>query len=292
MNTTPHQSARPGLRRLAVLLLCASLLAGCGQRAGTRSGGADTLDRIQRDKVIRAAYINYPPTAFKDPKTGEMTGHFVDALRELARTLDPQIKVEFVEPNWADFATVLNSGRADVSICGTFTTIPRAKLVTFTRPLVYLGRGAIVRKDDARWKPGEPVEQFDRPDLRIGVVNGEGSHEFVKANFRHQDHVVVFDGDDLSQCLAAVSAGQVDVGLSDSLETSKYAAHPEVVDVYAQNPQNIMPIAWSVRHDDLVWKNFLDTAISTFEAQGKLRAWEAKYGFKWTKPVLDLRPRD
>jgi polar amino acid transport system substrate-binding protein len=242
--------------------------------------------------VLRVGYINYPPSAYKDTKTGEVTGHFVDALREITTTLDPQIKLEFQETTWADFAVLLNSHRVDLSIAGTFTTIPRAKLVTFTRPLVYLGRGAIVKQGDTRWKADASVAQFDQEGVKVGVVAGEGSHELVKATFKHQNSIVVFDGSDLSQCLAAVSAGQVDVGLSDSLETGKYAkAHQEVKDVYSENPQNIMPIAWSVRHDDMTWKHFLDTAITTLEAQGKLKIWEEKYGFKWTKPALDLKPR-
>jgi ABC-type amino acid transport substrate-binding protein len=291
MNAKPRSLIRTCLlvaRPLAVAVLCVSFITACRPQ----KAGSDTLARIQQEKVLRVAYINYPPSAFRDPATGQMTGHFVDMLRELTQTLNPQIKLEFIETNWADFASILNSGRADLSICGTFTTIPRAKLVTFTRPIVYLGRGAIVRRDDTRWRPDLPVSQFDRPDIKVGVVNGEGSYELAKATFKNTKNIVVFDGGDLSQCLAAVSAGQVDVGLSDSLETSKYASvHTEVVDVYKDNPQDVMPIAWSVRHDDLIWKNFLDTALTTLESQGKMRRWEAAYGFKWTKPALDLKPR-
>lgn len=277
--------------RFIVLILAIYLPTGCSRnRNSVQENG--TLQQIQKDKLLRVAYINYPPSAYKDPKSGNVTGHFVDAIREITQTLDPQIKLEFQETNWADFTALLNSHRVDLSIAGTFTTIPRSKLVTFTRPLVYLGRGAVVKRDDLRWKSEGGVGQFDQSGIKVGVVSGEGSHELVKATFKNQQNIVVFDGSDLSQCLAAVSAGQVDVGLSDSLETGKYAtAHPEVKDVYADNPQSVMPIAWSVRHEDVTWKNFLDTAISTLEAQGKLKTWEEKYGFKWTKPALELKPR-
>ena len=292
-NTELKSSKWPTTLLRALVLCCGYWLAGCkpGDSAATFSGSG-TLERIQKEKVLRVGYINYPPSAYKDPTSGEVTGHFADALREITTTLDPQIKLEFQETTWADFAALLNSRRVDLSIAGTFTTTPRAKLVTFTRPLVYLGRGAVVKQSDTRWKADASASQFDVPRVKVGVVSGEGSYELVKATFKHQDNIVVFDGSDLSQCLAAVSAGQVDVGLSDSLESSKYAAaHPEVKDVYADSPQNVMPIAWSVRHDDVTWKHFLDTAITTLEAQGKLKAAEEKYGFKWTKPSLELKPR-
>ena len=134
--------------------------------------------------------------------------------------------------------------------------------------------------------------QFDRPDIKVGVVDGEGSHEFVKANFKNQANIVVFAGSDLSQCLAAVSAGQVDVGMSDALETAKYAkVHPEVVDLFADQPYDLTPISWAVRQDDLAWKAFLDTALETLESQGKLAAFERKYDYRWVQPVMDYKKR-
>jgi ABC-type amino acid transport substrate-binding protein len=93
------------------------------------------------------------------------------------------------------------------------------------------------------------------------------SHEYVEANFKNLQNVVVFSGSDLSQCLEAVLVGQVDVGMSDALETSKFVTtHPDkVVDLYAKDPYDLNPISWAVRQDDIVWKNFLDTAIDTLE---------------------------
>ena len=287
MNTT-----KTNLYSFAYLALIASLITGCNLSEVGSNTTDDTLQKVQQEKLLRVAYINYPPSAYKDEKTGQMSGHFVDAIRDITDQISPQIKIEFVETNWADFTNVLNTKRADLSISGTFTTIPRAKLVTFTRPLVYLGRGAVVRNNDNRWKSNMSLAQFDQDGIKVGVVNGEGSHEFVKATFKHQENIVVFDGQDLSQSLAAVSSGQVDVGLSDSLETTKYTkTHSEVKDIYADSPVDIMPIAWSVRHSDIVWKNFLDTAINMLEVQGKLTLWEKQYGFMWTKPQFDLKPR-
>jgi len=102
----------------------------------------------------------------------------------------------------------------------------------------------------------------------------------------------VFSGSDLSQCLAAVNAGQVDVGMSDALETMKYAkAHPEVVDLFADQPYDLTPISWAVRQDDLAWKAFLDTALGTLEAQGKLAAFERKYDYRWVQPVTEYKKR-
>jgi ABC-type amino acid transport substrate-binding protein len=285
--------------RYRSIILIASFVAllgtlSCDRQA--KSGSTDvaptsTLHKIQQAKLLRVAFIHYPPSAFRGTD-GKVTGHFVNTLEEIIHQLDPAIKLEYEETTWVDFTTALTSGRVDLSIAGTFTTVPRAKVVAFTRPLVYLGRSAIVKKGDARFSPSESPLQFDRPDIKVAVVSGEGSHEFVKTEFKHLEIVTVFSGADLSQALAAVSAGQVDVGMSDALETQKYArVHPEVTDLYAERPYNLTPIAWAVRQEDHEWKDFLDTAIHLLEAQGKLQEFEAKYDFKWTHPVVEYRSR-
>lgn len=272
-------------------MLVLALLAGCngGPALGNTGQSESTLTKIQREKKLKVGYIQYPPSAFRDEK-GKVTGHFTETLEEIVRQLDPSIKIQYEETNWTDFSAALTSGRIDLSIAGTFTTVPRAKVVSFTRPLVYLGRSAIVRKGDQRFSADKGPEQFDRSDVKVAVVSGEGSHEYVKAKFKNQKSVIVFSGSDLSQALAAVSAGQADVGMSDALETQKYArAHSDVVDLYAASPYDLTPIAWAVRHEDRTWKDFLDTALNTLEAQGKLREMESRYNFAWAHPVTEFR---
>ena len=273
--------------------LSAGLLSACRSSSTVVSTQPEgTLARILKEGTLRVGYINYPPSTFLDKSTGTVRGHFVDTLKEILRQLDPRIQIVFEETSFADFSAALNTRRIDLSIAGTFSTIPRSKVVAFTRPLAYLGRGAIVRKGDSRFSPETAPIQFDNSAIKVGVVEGEGSHEFVVANFKNQRNVTVFSGTDLSQCLAAVSSGQVDVGLSDALETAKYAkAHPEVIDLYAEHPYDLTPIAWSVRQDDYAWKAFLDTAIETLEIQGKVAQFEHGYDYRWVQPVTVFRPR-
>jgi ABC-type amino acid transport substrate-binding protein len=277
-----------------LLLVPLSLLMACRAAPGDARAGpsSETLARIMRDRLLRVAYIDYPPSAFRDTTSGDVRGHFVDALKEIVRQLDPQVRIEFEETTWSDFSAALNTKRVDLSIAGTFATIPRAKAVAFTRPLTYLGRSAIIRRGDVRFSATAGPLQFDRTGVKVGVVDGEGSHEFVKAYFKHLEDIQVFSGSDLSQCLAAVSSGQVDVGLSDALETAKYAArHPETVDLFGSQPYDLTPIAWAVRHDDIVWKDFLNTAIDTLETQGRLAMFERAYDYRWMQPVRQFRPR-
>ncbi len=289
---------KQGIAWLALLLALGALSLAIVQpfRRASVSGSASinepSLTKMLRERKLRVGYINYPPTAFKDAQTGKLTGHFVDTLTEVVRQLDPGIEIDYEETTWADFGTALNARRFDLSIAPTFATIPRAKAVAFTRPLVYLGRSAIIRKGDTRFSADAGPMQFDNPNIKVGVVDGEGSHEFVKANFTNRANIVVFSGSDLSQCLTAVSSGQVDVGMSDALETAKYArSHPEVTDLFADKPYDLTPISWGVRQDDVAWTLFLDTALETLETQGKLAAFERKYDDRWVQPLREYRKR-
>lgn len=259
------------------------VLGGCSQSNPDVSKNVSTLNKVLAQKVLRVGYLHYPPSTFLDSKSGEVRGHFVDTLREIIRRLDPTIKLEFEETTFADFTAALNTGRIDLSIGGTFTTIPRSRAVAFTTPLVYLGRSAIVKKGDNRFDPLKGPEQFDQKNIKIGVVEGEGSHEYVRANFKNIDNVIVFSGSDLSQCLAAVSSGQVDVGMSDALETAKYArSRNDVVDLFGNQPYDLTPIAWAVRQDDTQWLNFLNTSLHLLEVQGTLEKFEKPYNFPWS----------
>lgn len=273
---------------LSICVVVAGMLVwvtGCSQSGAPGISATGSLDKMRKNKAIVVGYIHYPPSAYRDPDTGEMKGLFVDMLEEIVRSVDPDIQITYEETDWTNFTAALNSGRVDLSIAGTFTTIPRSKMVVFTDPIVYLGRSAIIRESDDRFSPTRGPEQFDRSDVRVGVVEGEGSYEYVMRTFENQDNIVVFSGSDLSQCLAAVAAGQVDVGMSDALETYKFAAsHSGVADLYAAAPYDLNPIGWSVRQDDLVWLNFLNNAISYLEASGRIAQWESNYDFQWTHP--------
>jgi polar amino acid transport system substrate-binding protein len=107
------------------------------------------LDRIKATREINVGYIVFPPTVTKDLNTGQLAGHFVATMREIAKQAG--WKVNFVETDWAGFPAALSSKRIDVSIAPTFVTIPRALTVAFTRPLFYAGNSAIVRADDTRF---------------------------------------------------------------------------------------------------------------------------------------------
>lgn len=277
------------LHALICCTICC-LLIGCEQYPenqtapeGYRSvASVATLEKVQKEGTLHVTYVVYPPTVIKDPNTGELSGHFVDAIRFIADIM--KVKLEFHEAQFGTFVAGLQNGQSDLSIAATYRTIPRAMAVAFTRPIIYIGNGAVVRKEDQRFSR---VEDFNKEGLTLSMAQGEASHEFAREHLT-QATLNVLSTADLSLPLAEVLVGRADVGLADAWTTSKFAAeHAEVSDLFAGSPYDLTPVGWAVRSDDLEWLQFLNTALDYCISTGRMAAWEAQYDAHWVKPRID-----
>lgn len=266
--------------RIAAILFLIAILISCkNNQRENKSAPTSTLDKIQKGGVMKVGYIVYPPTVIKDPNTGELSGHFVDAARFMAKVMD--VKIEFIEATWSTFVGGLQSGQFDFSIAATYRTIPRAVAVDFTVPIIYIGNGAIVRKGDDRF---HSISDFNKKGLKIAVAQGEASDEYAKEHLPNAE-LIVLSTADLSQPLTQVLLGRADVGLADAWTTKQFAKeHPEVDDLFANNPIDLTPVGWAVRKNDQELLNFLNTSIEYMISSGRMREWEKKYDAHWLYP--------
>lgn len=253
--------------RLAAIAIAAAVALGTG------TAGAQTMDRILSEKKIKIGFIPSPPGTIKDPKTGEIGGFYVDAVRLVFKTAN--IEPEFVETTWGNFVTGLQSGQFDLSIAGTFATVPRAAAVEFTKPISYLGYSAIIKKGDTRFRQ---IADFDRADIKIAVIQGGASVEYAKENFPKAQLATLATGNLLAP-FVEVTAGRADVGIEDAWQARRYAReHPEVTDLFDGHPYNVLPIAWSVKRGNADLLNFMNTAIDWLMINDRFQKLAAGYG--------------
>lgn len=247
------------------------------QANSTNYSANSALNGINTTSKIKIGYLVFPPTITKNQTTGELGGHFVETVNEIARINN--WTPEFIETDWSTFATGLDSGRFDMSIVPTFVTIPRALSVYFTRPLFFAGNSAIVRANDTRFTT---LESIDRPDVTVAVTQGEAGDEFATANFK-KAKIMRFSGGDQSLAFQAVIAGRADIALGDAYVTAQFArANPnQVKDLFAENPYNLTPVSWAVRRGDDQMLNFLNNSLESLDYQGRLREWERDAGANW-----------
>jgi ABC-type amino acid transport substrate-binding protein len=240
---------------------------------GAATAGAQTMDRILSEKKIKIGFIPSPPGTIKDSKSGELSGFYVDAVRLVFKTAN--IEPEFVETTWGNFVTGLQSGQFDLSIAGTFATVPRAAAVEFTKPISYLGYSAIVKKGDTRF---HEIADLNRADIKIAVIQGGASVEYAKENFPKAPLATLATGNLLAP-FVEVTAGRADVGIEDAWQAKRYAReHPEVTDLFDGHPYNVLPIAWSVKRGNADLLNFMNTAIDWLMINDRFQKLAAVYG--------------
>jgi ABC-type amino acid transport substrate-binding protein len=270
------------MKRAFFLFVFASLLLGvtaCNRPGASNPAKEDSFSKVKRTGVLRVGYIVAPPWIVRDPKTGELSGTSIDTINEIARLME--VKLEFEEANFATFAAGLQSGKYDLSIAPIFSTIPRAKVVAFTQPQMYLGNSAIVRRNETRFKT---LEDIDQVGVVVAVTQGEQGHEYAKANFK-KAQIKVISGGDQSMTYSEVLAGRADVALGDAWFIGKFVAeHAEARDLFPDSPYNVTPIAWSVRYEDMPLLTFVNTSLDYLDTTGKLDEIFRKHGAKWLRP--------
>ena len=234
---------------------------------------AQVLDRIVSEHKIKVGFIPSPPSAIKDTNTGELSGFYVDAVRLIFKQAN--VEPVFVETTWGNFVAGLQSGQFDLCIAGTFATVPRATAVEFTHPLSYLGYSAVVKAGDVRF---HSLADLNRPDITIALIQGGASVDYAKENFPKAKLVTLATGNLLAP-FVEVSAARADVGIEDAWAAQRYAKeHPEVTDLFAGKPYNVLPIAWTVKRGNEDLLRMMDTSIDWLMINDRFQTIAAKYG--------------
>jgi len=275
----PKNTKRTWLRN-GILLGVLSLLlifVACNMNQSPTDGqtvqsATHVLDKVKASGKLKAGYIVYPPFVIKDPNSGHLSGYFIELMDAIAK--EGAFSIDYEETNWGNMVTGLQTGKFDVVVSGIFATIPRAKEVTFTTPVLYVGISAIARKNDNRFTT---VTDLAKKGLTIAVTNGEVGHEYAKKELLDAK-LTVINTEDISRPMLEVVAGRADVALGDSMTAYRFAKqHPEVRNVFANNPFFVFGTSLMVRQNDPEWANFLNTSIEHMELSGVTDKLEAKY---------------
>lgn len=278
-----------------IFLLTASLiLIGCNQSGKgiatvqQSEKKESVLDKVKREKILKVGYVKYPPYVIHDPKTGKLSGFYIELIEKVADLMS--IKIEYHESNWGTMITDIKANKYDVQAAPIFRTIPRSMEVAFTRPIDYFGNGAVVRKGDKRFK--NPLD-FNQKGVKIAVTQGEVGHEFAK-KFLPNAELIVIQTEDISRPLLEVATGRADAGIADAWTTYQFVqAHPNVEDPFAGNPFNIVSASWFIRQGDPDWLQYLNTCIDFLESSGEIERLAQEYKVPsfmekktWTRGLL------
>lgn len=224
------------------------------------------LAKVKREGVLKVCYAQVTPDSYKDPRTGQWTGVFVDLVNELASWM--KVKVEPVEVQFGTAPLSLNRGDCDLFGASLLYNAPRALEINFVRPFAAKGINGVISKEKAgRFKK---IEDMNDPSVTIAVQAGSRDHEvsqriFPKAKLlalQSQTDLAVFD---------SVRRGDADIAFANGITIrwwTKVQGNEWAMPAF-DSDFSTQQNGWAIRYGDSDWKDFLDSFAAWIVANNK-----------------------
>ena len=242
-----------------------------------------TLQKILRERKFNIGYVVLPPTVIKDPKTGALSGHFMES----ANFICSEMKVEpvYQETQFATFIAGLQTKKFDMCILPAMGLITRAMAIDFTHPLFYNGDRFSQRKGEKRFKS---IGDINKKGVNIAVLQGGSTYDWSKTYLPNASLVVV-PGGDLVGVFVQLSMGHVDLPFGNAVTAKTYEkTHPELEPALRGKIMNMAGCSWTVRRGEQDLLNFLNVAIDYIKTTGRLETWEKQYGAEWFHEKIEI----
>lgn len=254
----------PSRRALAGAMLLAPMLL---STARAQSPQESTFDRVRRAKTLRIAVLpGELPYFQKDLATGEWSGACIDMAKDIAKIFDA--KLEYVESTYGNSVLDLQSNKVDLAFALN-PTPARALSIGFTRPVISVPFGAVVRKGLA------PVnwEDINKPDIRI-VFDIGSLNEVAARRYCGNANLTGFKTRD--ECTLALQSGRADAHvLAAILGLAAVGKNPNLgaYHLLAQ-PTVALPSCIGIqREPDTRFADVVNAWIDMNRGSGQIREW-------------------
>jgi ABC-type amino acid transport substrate-binding protein len=233
----------------------ALLLVGAG--GAYAQSDTSTLTKVKKEGVMKVCYAQGSPESYKDPKTGEWMGVFVELANELATWM--KVKIQPVEVQWNTAVLSLKRGDCDFFGSSFVYNAPRALEVTFVQPFRSKGLNAIIRKDNK--KNLKKISDLNNENISIAVGLGSREYETGKRLFPKAKFLALQIQADV-ETLAPTQRGDADVTILPVININWWLQIPENSSwgkmAFPGEDFGNAPVGWAVRYGDQEWKDFLD----------------------------------
>lgn len=200
------------MKQLLCFAAAVTLIAGCVQQE-SGPAGENTLERIQRQGVVKVGYANEAPYAYMDSEQQRLTGEAPEILRVIMKELGVD-EVEGVLTEFGSLIPGLKAGRFDVIAAGMYITPERCEQAAFSNPTYGIGEGFIVAAGNPKQLHGYEDVVKDS-SVNLGVVAGTVERGYARDMGVPDERVTVFP--DPPSAIAGVASGRVDAYAGTSL---------------------------------------------------------------------------
>ena len=248
---------------LAVSLLAATVLAGCGS-----NDNDDQLAQIQANgKIVIAMEGNWAPWTYHD-ESGELVGFDTEIGKLIAEKLG--VEAEFAEGDWDGLLTGLETGRYDIMINGVEVTEERGEKYDFSDPYCYIHTALIVRSDNT------DIKTFEDLYGKTTANSLDSTYQYLAQEYG----ATVLNVEALNDTLDMVLSGRADATLNAEVSYYDYMGeHPEaqlkVADLTDEASLVVIPLRKGGEADSL--RQAINQALQEIRESGQLAALSLKY---------------
>lgn len=164
----------------------------------------EILNKILESGELRVGMSGDQPPFSMTATDGSMFGLDVDMAKGLADNIG--VKAKLIKMNFKDLIPALQAGEIDMIISGVTMTIERNKKVAFIGP--YLISGNTFATKSKELAAAESVDDLDKEGVKISVMQGTTSEEFLNANI---SKATVYKSATNKLAMQLVIDGKVDV---------------------------------------------------------------------------------
>jgi len=213
------------------------------------------LSKAKNSGTLKVCYAQTTPDAFKDTKTGQWSGVFVDLTNELANWM--KVKVEPVEVTFATVILALNRGDCDLFGASLLYNAPRAMEIDYIIPFAAKGMNAVIKVDNP--KHFRTPDDFNQDGVTLAAVAGSRDYEVAKRQFPKAKLISLNTPTDI-QLFETVRRGDADAAFANGITIRWWLKAPghDWATVAFKDDFSTQPNGWAIRYGDPAWKDFLD----------------------------------
>lgn len=254
--------------------------------AGAAAVHEPAFEQVRTSGIIRCGYNFWDPGLMKDEETGELTGFFVDVMKEIGRVTE--LKVEWAaQVDWGNIAQDLNTYKVDAMCAGPWEAGVRSKLMIQTSPVVYQTLDVLVRADDHRFD--QDSRRIDDPAVTVGVFEHS---PVITAALENFPHATIFPMPALAtdaDMMLNLATGKIDVGITNrGIAMAFIKKNPGKIRLLSQTPLRVNANTIAVQEGEQKLRNMLESALRELQSAGVIDRLVDKYEHDY--PGTFLKP--
>ncbi|MDD3182556.1 MAG: transporter substrate-binding domain-containing protein [Alphaproteobacteria bacterium] len=282
-----------------VVVLAAVTAFGVSQYAGRGSTSPvsgvkkeTAFERVMRTGTLRCGYYVFAPTTLRDPNTGALSGLSVDMMDEIGK--NSGLKIEWTEEtDFGNWHTGLAAGRFDAMCTPMWPDSHLARIVLFTRPMLFASINAYARFDDHRFDGN--LAAINNPSVTIISYENNPAERIAKHFFPKAKIMTLPANSPGGLGAENVKLNKADIVLWDANGVFEFSKNnPQTIrNVDPSHPLKVMPFELLTRIDDPQLRDFLDVSLQELENSGVtnqlIDKWEQTPGsfFRVSQPYIN-----